>query len=114
MTRPAPAEDDDEARLAVGHPEEVAAGIPGVVASLRMSVDQMGVRRTAKTLLKLNQVEGFDCPGCAWPDPDHRSSFEFCENGAKAVAEEATQRRVGPDFFAAHPVSELAERSDHW
>lgn len=68
----------------------------------------------AQALLKVNQPEGFDCPGCAWPDRDHRSSFQFCENGAKAVAHEVTAHRAGPDFFAAHTVSALAARSDHW
>ncbi|MCU1453706.1 MAG: hypothetical protein JWN46_1852 [Acidimicrobiales bacterium] len=114
MTKPAPEQDDDEASISIGPAKAVAGGVPAVVASLRMSAAQMGVRRTAKTLLALNQVDGFDCPGCAWPDPDHRSSFEFCENGAKAVAEEATRRRVDPAFFAAHSISTLAERTDHW
>jgi molybdopterin-dependent oxidoreductase alpha subunit len=76
----------------------------------------MGVTRSARTLLKINQVGGFDCPGCAWPEavPSQRQHAEFCENGAKAVAEEATLRRVTPEFFASHPVAELAARSDHW
>jgi molybdopterin-dependent oxidoreductase alpha subunit len=65
-------------------------------------------------LLKQNQPDGFDCPGCAWPDPRHTSSFEFCENGAKAVSWEATSKRVTPQFFAEHTVSELWRRSDHW
>lgn len=68
----------------------------------------------AKTLLSANQPDGFDCPGCAWPDRNHASSFEFCENGAKAVAAEATSRRVGAEFFAAHTVKQLAEKSDFW
>jgi molybdopterin-dependent oxidoreductase alpha subunit len=62
----------------------------------------------------MNQPDGFDCPGCAWPDPKHTSSFEFCENGAKAVAFELTSRRVTQDFFATHPVRELEKRSDYW
>jgi molybdopterin-dependent oxidoreductase alpha subunit len=74
----------------------------------------MGARRAALTLLKVNQKDGFDCPGCAWPEGERRHRFEFCENGAKAVAEEATLRRVTPDFFAAHPVAELAGRSGYW
>lgn len=74
----------------------------------------MGVVRTARTLLKVNQKDGFDCPGCAWPEGDKRHTAEFCENGAKAVAEEATLRRVTPEFFAAHPVADLAERSGYW
>jgi molybdopterin-dependent oxidoreductase alpha subunit len=65
-------------------------------------------------LLKQNQPDGFDCPGCAWPDPKHTSSFEFCENGAKAVSWEATAKRVTPEFFAAHTVAELWRKSDHW
>ncbi|MET1117171.1 MAG: FdhF/YdeP family oxidoreductase, partial [Comamonas sp.] len=68
----------------------------------------------AKTLLSANQPDGFDCPGCAWPDRNHASSFEFCENGAKAVAAEATARRAGPEFFARHTVAELLAQSDFW
>src|SRR6202022_5142271 len=68
----------------------------------------------SKTLLSMNQPDGFDCPGCAWPDPQHTSSFEFCENGAKAVAFELTRRRVTREFFAAHTVRELEQRSDYW
>lgn len=66
-----------------------------------------------ETLLKMNQPEGFDCPGCAWPDPKHTSSFEFCENGAKAVAWESTAHRCTPDFFAAHTVTELESWGDY-
>ncbi|MDQ6642052.1 MAG: FdhF/YdeP family oxidoreductase, partial [Actinomycetota bacterium] len=98
--------------MKVGSRKTHAAGIPAVLESLKISNEQMGVRRTARTLARVNQKHGFDCPGCAWPDPKDRSPFEFCENGAKAVAEEATRRRVDRDFFAAHPVSELAQQSD--
>jgi molybdopterin-dependent oxidoreductase alpha subunit len=66
-----------------------------------------------KTLFAQNQPDGFDCPGCAWPDRAHASTFEFCENGVKAVAAEATSKRVGPDFFARHTVSELMQQSDY-
>lgn len=68
----------------------------------------------AKTLLSANQPDGFDCPGCAWPDRNHHSTFEFCENGAKAVAAEATARRAGPELFAQHTVAELMQQSDFW
>src|SRR5438132_13332168 len=98
----------------VAEPKHAAAGIPAIGHSLRIAQQQMGVRRTALTLLRVNQKDGFDCPGCAWPEPEHRHTAEFCENGAKAVAEEATLRRVTPDFFAAHPVSDLATRSGYW
>lgn len=116
MPRQAPGEDAGDKDLTVGRPERSAAGLAGVVHGLAPGLAQMGVRRSARTLLKLNQVGGFDCPGCAWPEPapSHRQHAEFCENGAKAVAEEATLRRVDPAFFAEHPVAELATRSDHW
>ncbi|WP_412541090.1 FdhF/YdeP family oxidoreductase [Longispora sp. K20-0274] len=115
MAKKAPRDDVGDRDLRVGAPKRVAAGIPAVVASMRAAVGEMGVRRTALTLLKVNQKSGFDCPGCAWPESaGHRTPFEFCENGAKAVAEEATLRRVTPEFFAAHSVAELDERSDYW
>ncbi|MFB4295977.1 FdhF/YdeP family oxidoreductase [Actinomadura sp. NTSP31] len=114
MTRQAPADDFDDTGMRVSKPKTWAAGVPGVSAALKQSYDQMGVRRTALTLLRVNQKQGFDCPGCAWPEGDHRHVAEFCENGAKAVAEEATTRRITREFFAAHTVGELAERSDHW
>ncbi len=75
----------------------------------------MGLRRSAATWLHLNQKDGFDCPGCAWPDPDtHRSRFEFCENGIKAISEEATVQRVTPEFFRNHSIEELSKQSDYW
>ncbi|HVV22382.1 MAG TPA: FdhF/YdeP family oxidoreductase [Pseudonocardiaceae bacterium] len=115
MTTKPPRDDIDETKLKVSEPKKWAAGVTGVVVSAERGFEQMGATRTVRTLRLLNQKEGFDCPGCAWPDPqDHRKLAEFCENGAKAVAEEATLRRVGPEFFAAHPVAELAERTDYW
>lgn len=101
---------------AVGPPKTSAVGMPGVAVSLKYALAEMGPKRSLQTLLRLNQTDGFDCPSCAWPDPDsgHRKTAEFCENGAKAVAWEATRKRVGADFFAAHPVAELREQSDHW
>jgi molybdopterin-dependent oxidoreductase alpha subunit len=98
----------------VGPPDTSAAGIPAVISALRHGVTQMGAVRTARTLLHLNQPDGFDCPGCAWPEPGHTHLAEFCENGAKAVAEEATKRRITPEFFASHSVAELGERSNYW
>ncbi|MFJ9540718.1 FdhF/YdeP family oxidoreductase [Streptomyces sp. NPDC101225] len=98
----------------VAEPQHAAAGLPAIGHTLRVAQQQMGVRRTALTLLRVNQKDGFDCPGCAWPEPEHRHTAEFCENGAKAVAEEATLRRVTPEFFAAHPVADLATRSGYW
>ncbi|HET6389782.1 FdhF/YdeP family oxidoreductase [Hyphomicrobium sp.] len=74
---------------------------------------QMALSRETTALSRVNQARGFDCPGCAWPDPRDASSFEFCENGAKAVAWEATRKRTGPEFFEAHTVSELWEWTDY-
>ncbi|MFI9718838.1 FdhF/YdeP family oxidoreductase [Streptomyces sp. NPDC052396] len=98
----------------VSAPQHAAAGLPAIAHTLRAAQAQMGVKRTALTLLRVNQKDGFDCPGCAWPEPDKRHAAEFCENGAKAVAEEATLRRVTPEFFAAHSVASLAGRSGYW
>ncbi|MFC5181411.1 FdhF/YdeP family oxidoreductase [Actinomadura harenae] len=114
MSREAPREDFDDSGMKIAKPKRWAAGVPGVTAALRDSYEQMGVKRTALTLLKVNQKDGFDCPGCAWPEPGHRHTAEFCENGAKAVAEEATTRRITRAFFAEHTVAELGERTDHW
>ena len=99
----------DEAKVDVSEPHDHAAGIPGVTVALKRSVQKMGPMRSVRTLLKLNQAEGFDCMSCAWPDPDpgHRHTAEFCENGAKAVAEEATTARATPEFFAHHSIADL-------
>ncbi|WP_159499205.1 FdhF/YdeP family oxidoreductase [Microbacterium sp. 18062] len=113
VTKP-PKTDIDESELSVSRPKKVAVGVPAVLHALQMSWEQMGSVRSARTLLRVNQKDGFDCPGCAWPDPDHRHVAEFCENGAKAVAEEATVRRVGPEFFAEHSLEDLREHDDWW
>jgi anaerobic selenocysteine-containing dehydrogenase len=113
MTSQAPATDPvEEPRIT--HPEGYAAGWPAVDVTFRRVIDEMGSKVSAKTLLNVNKKHGFDCPGCAWPDPHHRKVAEFCENGAKHVAAEATLRRVGSEFFREHSVSELRERSDWW
>ncbi|MCD2323013.1 FdhF/YdeP family oxidoreductase [Sphingomonas sp. IC-56] len=88
-----------------------AAGGWGALRAVAIAVrNQMA---DAKALLSVNQPDGFDCPGCAWPDPRHGSSFEFCENGAKAVTWEATAKRVDPEFFAQHSATELWGWHDH-
>ena len=106
----------DEARIAISEPDDHAAGIPGVAVALKRSLQKMGPRRSVTTLLNLNQAEGFDCMSCAWPDPDpgHRHTAEFCESGAKAVAEEATTARATPEFFARHSIADLDQHSEHW
>jgi molybdopterin-dependent oxidoreductase alpha subunit len=91
-----------------------AGGWPALKSVATHLLKQDVPLKGARTLLSVNQPDGFDCPGCAWPDREHASTFEFCENGAKAVAFEATSRRAGPDLFAQHSVAELARYSDHW
>lgn len=101
--------------LSRSKPPEKAGGAQAVYHAMQHVVGKAGVGRGIGALTKLNQKEGFDCPSCAWPDPDgDRSSFEFCENGAKAVASEATQKRANPSFFAKHTIQSLAEESDYW
>ncbi|MEW1932716.1 FdhF/YdeP family oxidoreductase [Rhodococcus sp. NPDC079359] len=108
--------DVDEAELDIEKPKTHAAGPVAVAVSMKRALGHMGPKRTAQTLLKLNQAEGFDCMSCAWPDPDpgHRHAAEFCENGAKAVAEEATTTRATPEFFAQHSIAELDSHTEHW
>ena len=105
---------EDQLSLRLGKPKKLAAGIPAAVSSMKHGVTKMGLVKTVKTLTMVNQQDGFDCPGCAWPDPEHRTTFEFCENGAKAVADEAMKARVTPGFFSKHSIHSLAKRSDHW
>ncbi|MFJ5548380.1 FdhF/YdeP family oxidoreductase [Streptomyces sp. NPDC093225] len=112
-TKP-PAGDPVQDAPQVAPPKHAAAGLPAIGHTLKIAQEQMGLVRTTRTLLKVNQKNGFDCPGCAWPEGDKRHTAEFCENGAKAVAEEATLRRVTPDFFAAHPLADLEKRSGYW
>ena len=108
-------EEADESELEVsGHPKTWAAGVPGVYHSMKPALEHMGLERSRKTLLALNQKDGFDCMSCAWPDPGHRKTFEFCENGAKAVTWEAAPVVIGQEFWAEHPVSGLRERSEYW
>jgi molybdopterin-dependent oxidoreductase alpha subunit len=94
---------------------KVAGGVPAILSTAKAAWNEMGVARGVRTLLRLNQKDGFDCPGCAWPEPDgERSHAEFCENGAKHVADEATTKRLTPEFFKQWSVLDLAEQSDLW
>jgi molybdopterin-dependent oxidoreductase alpha subunit len=96
-------------------PKNSAAGIPAVISTMKYGIRNMGVINSITKLSKVNDFHGFDCPGCAWPDPDsHRSFAEFCENGAKAVSDEATKSRADSDFWSKWSVSELSQKSDYW
>ncbi|WDG77388.1 FdhF/YdeP family oxidoreductase [Pseudomonas chlororaphis] len=90
-----------------------AGGWGALKATATAVREQMDTLKAPITLMRTNQPDGFDCPGCAWPDKEHKSTFQFCENGAKAVTWEATNKRVTPDFFANHPVASLLHRSDY-
>ena len=99
----------------LSHPKNSAAGIPAVLSTMKYGLRNMGVINSITKLSKVNDFHGFDCPGCAWPDPDsHRSFAEFCENGAKAVSDEATKSRADSDFWSKWSVSELSQKSDYW
>ena len=100
--------------LKLGPIKTVAGGIPAVTSALKHAIAEGGLR-SVNALFKVNQFTGFDCPGCAWPDPDDKRSLlaEYCENGAKAVAEETTKKRVDAKFFAQHSLSEIATWSDY-
>jgi molybdopterin-dependent oxidoreductase alpha subunit len=101
--------------LKMGQIKKTAAGIPAVLSGLRHVLAEAGLLRGWKALKNMNQKDGFDCPSCAWPDPDDErtGSTEYCENGAKAVAEEATAKKLEADFFTKHSVKELASLSDY-
>ena len=99
----------------VVEPPEFAAGLPAVVEVLRQVNAKTGLGRGVGALLKMNQANGFDCPGCAWPeDTQDPKRAEFCENGAKAFADEATRKTVGEDFFAGHSLADLETKSNQW
>ncbi len=105
---------DGGSDVTISDPQRSAAGVVAVAVSLRRTVAQLGVTDTARTLKAINQTDGFDCPGCAWPERQNRHIIEFCENGAKAVADQAAHARCTPQFFARHSIEELAAQDDYW
>jgi len=105
----------DEKHPDVASPPKAAGGIESITTALQYALGAPGVVRGVSALSRLNQFDGFDCPGCAWPDPDtERSANEYCENGAKAIADEATSKCASPDFFLKLTVEKLSQQSDHW
>lgn len=104
----------EDKKLKISSLREKAAGIPGIMAGLKDLAAYMKPADALRTSLKLNQKLGIDCPGCAWPDPDHDRSnfFEYCENGLKAIAEEAQKNTIGREFFAQHSITELSQWTD--
>ena len=112
---PADTPDPGSAERPVFAPYDAPAGGWGALHATARALREQSVEiRGTRALLSMNQPDGFDCPGCAWPDPRHTSSFDFCENGAKAVTWELTKHRVTREFFAAHTVRQLEQESDYW
>ncbi len=105
----------DLGKLRVGAASAEAAGIPAIWNTMLYGIGEMGPIRSSEAFLKINHVTGFDCQSCAWPSPDKkRKIFEFCENGAKAVSDESTKKRITAEFFAQHSIADLAAQSDYW
>jgi molybdopterin-dependent oxidoreductase alpha subunit len=101
--------------LRVTKPLRIAAGMKALLSTMKNAYGKMGFFRGTRTLLKLNQKNGIDCQSCAWSDPEeHRTIAEFCESGAKALADEGMTARITAEFFRRHSVAELAARTDHW
>ncbi len=101
--------------IRVTEPLETAAGLDAIVSTTKNAVQKMGPLRATRALLSINQIGGVDCQSCAWPDPDERrTAAEFCENGAKAMADEGTKLKIGADFFAEYSVVRLSEFDDQW
>src|SRR5688500_2786859 len=101
--------------LHVTKPRKTAAGAAAIKESMSRAFGAMGVVRATRGLLSLNQKGGIDCQSCAWPDPDAKRSFaEFCESGAKALADEGTTKRITAEFFAEHSIADLAVKDDFW
>jgi molybdopterin-dependent oxidoreductase alpha subunit len=99
----------------IGVASEEAAGIPAIWNTILYGIGEMGPIRSSEAFLKMNKITGFDCQSCAWPSPDQkRKTFEFCENGAKALSDESTKKRITPYFFAQYSIADLAAKSDYW
>ncbi|MEI2276808.1 FdhF/YdeP family oxidoreductase [Paenarthrobacter ilicis] len=116
MNRHAPQQDINEDDLQIHPPKRAAAGVKAVTVALERGYAQAGVSRTVRSMLRVNQHDGFDCPGCAWPESitGRRSPAEFCENGAKAIAEESTTRTVDASFWAEHSLADLEGKTEYW
>ena len=114
--RPQAQQPSDTRDVVVGAPSDSAGGLGAITQTWKQLNTHTGLLRGTRALLAVNQPGGFDCPGCAWPEPesDARPTLEFCENGVKAVAWEATRSQIGAAFFAQHSLTQLAAQSDYW
>ena len=100
--------------LTVTKPMHIAAGMSAIKSTMRHVYREMGAVNGSSVLMSLNQKGGIDCSSCAWSDPKDRTLAEFCENGAKAMADEGTQKLAGKGFFAKHSAEELSQKTDYW
>src|SRR4029079_14190767 len=106
---------EDVGDLDQSHAKTTAAGMRAIGETMKHAFGKMGVVRGTRSLLALNQKGGIDCQSCAWPDPDEdRTVAEFCESGAKALADEGTKKKIGREFFAKHSIAELSQHDDRW
>ncbi|NNF67429.1 MAG: hypothetical protein HKM98_07960, partial [Gammaproteobacteria bacterium] len=103
-----------DSKIKVSRQRSKAGGLTAVANAMRHAIGKAGPVRGGKALLNTNQADGFDCPGCAWPEAEKRSIAEFCENGAKAVADEATTSKITPAFFERYSLEELRSKSGKW
>src|SRR4026208_742714 len=106
---------ESESNLSITKPRETPAGLAAIRETMTNVLGKMGVVRGTRGWLKLNQEGGIDCQSCAWPDPDgKRTVAEFCESGAKALADDGRTKRITSEFFAQYSIAELSEKDDYW
>lgn len=106
---------DKKTEVTITNQKKSAAGLQAVAVAYKNVAQKVGPIDGAKLLIKVNQLSGFDCPGCAWPDPMGRKpTFAFCENGAKAIADEATSKKLDAEFFEANEIDFLKTKTDRW
>jgi molybdopterin-dependent oxidoreductase alpha subunit len=108
-------DENSESDLKVTKPSDTAAGLTAISETMKNAFGKMGVVHATRGLLNLNQKGGIDCQSCAWPDPDKKRTItEFCESGARALADEGTTKRITPEFFAQYSIAELSAKDDYW
>ncbi len=110
----APREDFTDANIKIGKPATWAVGLPAIEHAMIPSEEEVGTERTLKTALTINHKRGFDCPSCAWTNPDHSKPLEFCENGIKSIVWESTPLTIPREFFAEHSLTSLRDKSEYW
>ncbi|TCN51719.1 formate dehydrogenase major subunit [Rhodococcus sp. SMB37] len=114
MHNSAPREDFTDANIKVGEPATWAVGLPAIEHAMIPSEKEMGTARTARVALTINHKRGFDCPSCAWANPDHSKPLEFCENGIKSIVWESTPLTIPREFWAEHSLTSLRDKSEYW